>query len=307
MRMSSKSRVAGFAVLAAGATVLAGCSSTGGGGTSSSASGTPKQGAPPASLRSRAGSRRRFCRSTRRRRTRRRTMHSSTSSTAPCTTGGRTTRSPSTRMSRWPSAHWSAAARPSPSRSSPGSGPTARASPRRTCCSGSTWPRPRPPTAPTTPPPNPAIGAKYFPDNVDLGHRLRPDPHDEPGQGLQPDLVPGRRALADHPDAAGLGRHRRAAPRAVARPTRSARTPPTKDRCTDDYTYLSKQSTNGAGYVGSPIWAVVDGPWKLKATTAPPARCSIVPEPVLLGPAEAVPERGRLRRRTPRTPPSTRT
>lgn len=46
MRMSNKSRVmAGIAVLAAGTTVLAGCSSSGGSGTSNNnASGTPKQG-----------------------------------------------------------------------------------------------------------------------------------------------------------------------------------------------------------------------------------------------------------------------
>ena len=45
MRMSSKSRVAaGIAVLSAGTVALAGCSSTGGGGASNSASGTPKQG-----------------------------------------------------------------------------------------------------------------------------------------------------------------------------------------------------------------------------------------------------------------------
>ena len=38
--------------------------------------------------------------------------------------------------------------------------------------------------------------------------------------------------------------------------------------CAAVYKYLDAQSRNMAGYVGSPIWSVVDGPWKLTAFNA---------------------------------------
>jgi peptide/nickel transport system substrate-binding protein len=38
--------------------------------------------------------------------------------------------------------------------------------------------------------------------------------------------------------------------------------------CAAVYSYLNKQSLDMSGYVGSPLWSVVDGPWKLSAFNA---------------------------------------
>jgi peptide/nickel transport system substrate-binding protein len=38
--------------------------------------------------------------------------------------------------------------------------------------------------------------------------------------------------------------------------------------CAGVYSYLDSQSRNLSGYVGSPLWSVVDGPWKLSAFNA---------------------------------------
>jgi peptide/nickel transport system substrate-binding protein len=38
--------------------------------------------------------------------------------------------------------------------------------------------------------------------------------------------------------------------------------------CAAVYSYLNKQSLDMSGYVGSPLWSIVDGPWKLSAFNA---------------------------------------
>ena len=52
--------------------------------------------------------------------------------------------------------------------------------------------------------------------------------------------------------------------------------------CAAVYKYLDAQSRNMAGYVGSPIWSVVDGPWKLTAFNAD-GNVTMVPNPSYSG------------------------
>jgi len=55
--------------------------------------------------------------------------------------------------------------------------------------------------------------------------------------------------------------------------------------CAAVYTYLDSQSKNLSGYVGSPIWSVVDGPWKLSAFNAD-GHITFVPNKSYSGPVK---------------------
>ena len=54
-------------------------------------------------------------------------------------------------------------------------------------------------------------------------------------------------------------------------------------KCKAVYNYLNKQSMNSATYVTSPIWSVVDGPWKLAAYNSGGAGVSFVPNKTYSG------------------------
>ncbi len=53
--------------------------------------------------------------------------------------------------------------------------------------------------------------------------------------------------------------------------------------CTAVYKYLDAQSRNLSGYVSSPLWSVVDGPWKLSAFNAD-GNLTMVPNKSYSGP-----------------------
>ena len=55
--------------------------------------------------------------------------------------------------------------------------------------------------------------------------------------------------------------------------------------CSAVYTYLDGQSRNLTGYVGSPLWSVVDGPWKLSAFNAD-GHITFVPNKSYSGPVK---------------------
>jgi peptide/nickel transport system substrate-binding protein len=55
--------------------------------------------------------------------------------------------------------------------------------------------------------------------------------------------------------------------------------------CAAVYTYLDSQSKNLSGYVGSPLWSVVDGPWKLSAFNAD-GHVTFVPNKAYTGPGK---------------------
>jgi peptide/nickel transport system substrate-binding protein len=55
--------------------------------------------------------------------------------------------------------------------------------------------------------------------------------------------------------------------------------------CVKVYTYLDSQSRNMSGYVSSPLWSVVDGPWKLSAFNAD-GHVTFVPNPSYSGPVK---------------------
>ncbi len=55
--------------------------------------------------------------------------------------------------------------------------------------------------------------------------------------------------------------------------------------CAKVYAYLDAQSKNLSGYVGSPIWSIVDGPWKLSAFNAD-GHLSFVPNASYSGPVK---------------------
>jgi peptide/nickel transport system substrate-binding protein len=55
--------------------------------------------------------------------------------------------------------------------------------------------------------------------------------------------------------------------------------------CTAVYTYLDSQSKNMSGYVGSPLWSVVDGPWTLSSFNAD-GHLSFVPNKSYSGPTK---------------------
>ncbi len=55
--------------------------------------------------------------------------------------------------------------------------------------------------------------------------------------------------------------------------------------CTAVYSYLDAQSKNLSGYVSSPLWSVVDGPWKLSAFNAD-GHVTFVPNTAYSGPVK---------------------
>ena len=55
--------------------------------------------------------------------------------------------------------------------------------------------------------------------------------------------------------------------------------------CAKVYNYLIAQNRNLAGYATSPIWSVVDGPWKLKSFD-PSGALTMVPNPTYSGPVK---------------------
>src|SRR5260370_17528726 len=55
--------------------------------------------------------------------------------------------------------------------------------------------------------------------------------------------------------------------------------------CTAVYNYLAAQSKNLSGYVTSPIWSIVDGPWKLSAFNAD-GHITFVPNKSYSGPVK---------------------
>jgi len=55
--------------------------------------------------------------------------------------------------------------------------------------------------------------------------------------------------------------------------------------CTAVYNYLNDQAKNLSGYVGSPIWGIVDGPWKLSAFNAD-GHITFVPNKSYSGPVK---------------------
>ena len=98
-----------------------------------------------------------------------------------------------------------------------------------------------------------------------------------PEDGSQPDVVPLQRAVSDHPDADGVGPH-------VSFWPESHRQHPQPARyhagwaATKVYNFLNTQATNVASYATSPLWSVVDGPWKLQSFTTT-GEVTFVPNP----------------------------
>jgi peptide/nickel transport system substrate-binding protein len=60
----------------------------------------------------------------------------------------------------------------------------------------------------------------------------------------------------------------------------------TPSDCAAVYNYLNTQAKNLSGYVGSPLWSIVDGPWKLSAFNAD-GHISFVPNKSYSGPVKA--------------------
>ncbi|MGK4578848.1 ABC transporter substrate-binding protein [Kitasatospora sp. HPMI-4] len=131
-------------------------------------------------------------------------------------------------------------------------------------------------------PPNPSIGAKYFPDNVATatasGQTLTMTLNTAVGQTWFTDdelsqITPMPLAW----DVTGLGKKGSCASDAFGSDA-------ARSDCTADYTYLSAQSTKGADFAGSPLWSVVDGPWKLKDYNGTSGAWGIVPNSAYSGP-----------------------
>jgi peptide/nickel transport system substrate-binding protein len=59
----------------------------------------------------------------------------------------------------------------------------------------------------------------------------------------------------------------------------------TVSACAAVYNYLNAQAKDVTGYVGSPLWSVVDGPWKLSAFNAD-GHVTFVPNPSYSGPVK---------------------
>jgi peptide/nickel transport system substrate-binding protein len=59
----------------------------------------------------------------------------------------------------------------------------------------------------------------------------------------------------------------------------------TASDCTAVYNYLNTQAKNLSGYVGSPLWSIVDGPWKLSSFNAD-GHVSFVPNKSYSGPVK---------------------
>ena len=56
--------------------------------------------------------------------------------------------------------------------------------------------------------------------------------------------------------------------------------------CAAVYDYLNTQAKDVTGYVGSPLWSIVDGPWKLSAFNAD-GHVTFVPNKSYSGPGQA--------------------
>ena len=78
---------------------------------------------------------------------------------------------------------------------------------------------------------------------------------------LQPDLVHRQRALADHTAADARGSRRPGRWLVPAGLSRGARQHPSR-REGVAYGFLSSQAKRMSSYASSPIWSIVDGPWK---------------------------------------------
>ncbi|WP_416875358.1 ABC transporter substrate-binding protein [Kitasatospora sp. SC0581] len=131
-------------------------------------------------------------------------------------------------------------------------------------------------------PPNPAIGAKYFPDNVASatasGQTLTLTLDTPVSQTWFTDdelsqITPMPLAW----DLTGPGQKGGCANDAFG--SDAAMTD-----CAADYAYLSAQSTKGGDFAGSPLWSVVDGPWKLKTYNGTSGAYAIVPNTAYSGP-----------------------
>ncbi|MFF7636086.1 ABC transporter substrate-binding protein [Kitasatospora sp. NPDC008050] len=131
-------------------------------------------------------------------------------------------------------------------------------------------------------PPNPAIGAKYFPDNIASatasGQTLTLTLNTQVNQTWFLDnelsqIVPMPVAW----DVTGAGKPGKCA-------TDTYGSDAMKSDCTADYTYLSGESTKGSTYVSSPLWSVVDGPWKLKSYDGTSGAYGMAPNPTYSGP-----------------------
>ncbi|MFI9274948.1 ABC transporter substrate-binding protein [Kitasatospora sp. NPDC052896] len=130
--------------------------------------------------------------------------------------------------------------------------------------------------------PNPAIGAKYFPDNIASatasGQTVTLTLNTQVSQTWFLDdelsqITPMPLAW----DLTGVGKKGSCATDAFGSAA-------AKTDCAADYAYLSAESTKGASYVGSPIWSVVDGPWKLKSYNGSSGAYDVVPNTSYSGP-----------------------
>lgn len=131
-------------------------------------------------------------------------------------------------------------------------------------------------------PPNPAIGAKYFPDNIASatasGQTLTLTLNTQVNQTWFLDnelsqIVPMPLAW----DVTGAGKQGKCA-------TDTYGSDAMKSDCAADYAYLSGESTKGSSYVGSPLWSVVDGPWKLKSYDGTSGAYAMAPNATYSGP-----------------------
>ena len=98
------------------------------------------------------------------------------------------------------------------------------------------------------------------------------DDHEE---GVFARLVPVQQPEPDHADAAGWDRTA-SGPSACATKITD---------CTAVYRYLDAQSRQSATYASSPIWSIVDGPWKLSAFNAD-GHATFVPNARYSGPVK---------------------
>ncbi|MDH6135724.1 peptide/nickel transport system substrate-binding protein [Kitasatospora sp. MAA4] len=131
-------------------------------------------------------------------------------------------------------------------------------------------------------PPNPSIGAKYFPDNVAsataAGQTLTMTLNTPVSESWFLDdelsqITPMPLAW----DVTGATSKGSCATDAFGSDAATT-------DCTADYTYLSKQSTAGSTYTTSPLWTVVNGPWKLKSYDGTSGAYDIVPNAAYSGP-----------------------
>ena len=122
-----------------------------------------------------------------------------------------------------------------------------------------------------------------------------------PEEGGQPDLVPLQRAVPGHPDAHRLGPHV-CPPGATPTPSTPNLPDTTPAGVAKVYNYLNTQATNVASYATSPLWSVVDGPWKLQSFTTPVRSPSCPTRPTAARPSRRCPSSSRCP--SPRTRPA---